>query len=403
MPLLEQLELILEKRKRRDLLRSLVVASPSSIDFSSNDFLGLARNKLLQKTYLKELSSFPNPPLGSTGSRLLDGNSSYAESLDKFIAEFHKAESALIFPSGFDANVGLFSSVPQHGDAIIIDEFIHASVHDGIRNSRAAVITKFRHNDIKHLKKVLETVVQEIEPQKNIFIAVESLYSMDGDIAPLNEIVEVIKPFNSYLIVDEAHATGVYGEQGRGIVCELGLERKVFARLHTFGKALASNGAAIVGPKLLRSYLINYARPLIFSTFLSFNSLIAIDCSYKVMTSEAGNELRKRLMRLIHLFRSNIDFPSNMLLPSNSAIQGILIPGNDNVVKLCRVIQNAGYNVKPIRSPTVPVGKERVRVCIHADNTEEQILGLINVIKDYFIQQNISKEMNNYQIISSKL
>src|ERR1700743_1901008 len=149
MSLLEQLELILERRKRRDLLRSLVVASPSSIDFSSNDFLGLARSKILQKTYLKELSSFPNSPLGSTGSRLLDGNSSYAESLDRFIAEFHKAESALIFPSGFVANVGFFSSIPQPGDAIIMDELIHASVHDGVRNSRAAIVTKFRHNDIK--------------------------------------------------------------------------------------------------------------------------------------------------------------------------------------------------------------------------------------------------------------
>jgi len=232
---------------------------------------------------------------------------------------------------------------------------------------------------------------------------VESLYSMDGDIAPLNEIVEVIKPFNSYLVVDEAHATGVYGERGRGIVCEMGLERKVFARLHTFGKALACNGAAIVGPKLLRTYLINYARPLIFSTFLSFNSLIAINCSYRIMTSEVGNELRKRLIRLIHIFRNNIDLPSNMLLPSNSAIQGILIPGNDNVVKLSRVIQKAGYNVKPIRSPTVPVGKERVRICIHADNTEKQIHGLINVIQHYFEQQNISREMNNCQIVSPKL
>ncbi|RIA93191.1 aminotransferase [Glomus cerebriforme] len=403
MSLLEQLELILEKRRKRDLIRSLVIASPSSIDFSSNDFLGLARNKILQQTYLKELSSFPNPPLGSTGSRLLDGNSSYAESLDKFLAEFHKAESALVFPSGFDANVGFFSSVPQPGDAIVIDEFIHASVHDGVRNSRAAIVIKFRHNDIKHLKKILENVVQEIGPQKNIFVAVESLYSMDGDIAPLNDIVEVLKPFNSYLVVDEAHATGVYGEQGRGIVCELGLERKVFARLHTFGKALASNGAAIVGPKVLRTYLINYARPLIFSTFLSFNSLIAINCSYRVMTSEMGDELRQHLMKLVRIFRTKIDLPTNMLLPSNSAIQGILIPGNDNVVKLSRVIQKAGYNVKPIRSPTVPVGKERVRICIHADNTEKEIHGLINVIKNYFEKQTIPKEINNFQIASSKL
>ncbi|CAI2163535.1 5330_t:CDS:2 [Funneliformis geosporum] len=395
MPLLDQLDATLEKRKKLKLLRSLVVASPSSVDFSSNDFLGLARNKVLQESYLKEISTFPIPPLGSTGSRLLDGNSSYVEALDKFIAEFHKAESALIFPSGFDANVGFFSSVPQRGDAIIMDEFIHASVHDGVKNSRAAIVKKFRHNDVDHLKETLEEIVKKIDPQRNIFVSVESLYSMDGDIAPLNDIVEVIKPFNTYLIVDEAHATGVYGEQGRGIVCELGLERKVFARLHTFGKALASNGAAILGPKILRTYLINYARPLIFSTFLPFNSLIAINCAYKVMSSEVGDQLRQNLRKLIHIFRSNINLPSNMLLPSDSAIQSILTPGNDNAVRLSRVIQKSGYNVKPIRSPTVPNGKERVRICIHSDNTEEQIHGIINVIENYFKNQHVTNEMNN--------
>ncbi|CAG8547994.1 11886_t:CDS:2, partial [Dentiscutata heterogama] len=359
MPLKEQLENILEKRKKRDLCRSLVVASPSSIDFSSNDFLGLSRNKTLNEKFLNTLIKFPHPPLGSTGSRLLDGNSSYAESLDKFLAEFHNAESALMFTSGFDANVGFFSCVPQPGDAVIIDEFVHASVHDGVRNSRASLVTSFKHNDVENLKVVLENVIMKIGAKNNIFVAVESLYSMDGDFSPLKEIVEVLKSFNAYLYVDEAHSNGVYGYQGRGIVCELGLERHVFARLHTFGKALASNGAAILGPKILRSYLINYARPLIFSTFLSYNNLISIRCSYEVMSSEIGDQLRQNLMKLINIFRSNIKIPHDNLLPSTSAIQGIVVPGNANAVKLSRILQKAGYNVKPIRSPTVPVGKER--------------------------------------------
>ncbi|CAG8575905.1 1186_t:CDS:2 [Gigaspora rosea] len=367
MPLKEQLENILEKRKKRDLTRSLVVAPPSSVDFSSNDFLGLSRNKILHEKFLNTLITFPHPPLGSTGSRLLDGNSSYAESLDTYLAEFHNAESALVFTSGFDANVGFFSCVPQPGDAVIIDEFVHASVHDGVRNSRASLVTSFKHNDVENLKVVLDNVIMKIGAKSNIFVSVEGLYSMDGDIPPLKEIVEVLKPFNAYLYVDEAR-----------------LERHVFARLHTFGKALASNGAAILGPKILRSYLINYARPLIFSTFLSYSNLISIRCSYEIMSSKIGDQLRQNLMKLINIFRSNIKLPHDNLLPSTSAIQGIIVPGNANAVRLSRILQKAGYNVKPIRSPTVPVGKERVRICIHADNTEKEILGLISVVEDYF-------------------
>ncbi|RHZ76047.1 hypothetical protein Glove_208g35 [Diversispora epigaea] len=381
--LLDQLKAVLEIRINRNLDRKLVVASSDIADFSSNDFLGLSRNSSFHKRYIDQLSKFPRP-LGSTGSRLLDGNSDFAETLDTFLAQFHKAESALTFTSGFDANVGFFSCVPQPGDAIIFDEFIHASVHDGLKFSRAAVVTRFKHNDVEHLKETLIKTVEKVGPEKNILVAVESLYSMDGDFAPLREIVEVLKPYNAYLFVDEAHATGVYGDQGRGIVCELGLERQVFARLHTFGKALGCNGAAILGPIVLRSYLINYARPLIFSTFLPYSSLLAIKCSYEIVSGEIGDQLRKNLQKLILKFRSSINLPSNVLLPSTSAIQGIIVPGNENAVKLSRVIQKAGYNVKPIRSPTVPLGKERLRICIHADNTEEEIQGLVNEIENYF-------------------
>ncbi|CAG8435492.1 5750_t:CDS:2 [Diversispora eburnea] len=403
--LLDQLKAVLEIRIKRDLDRKLVVASPNTVDFSSNDFLGLSRNSLFHKKYIDQLSKFQRP-LGSTGSRLLDGNSEFAETLDIFLSQFHNAETALTFTSGFDANVGFFSCVPQPGDAIIFDEFIHASVHDGLKVSRAALITGFKHNDIEHLKETLIKTVEKVGPEKNILVAVESLYSMDGDFAPLREIVEVLKPYNAYLFVDEAHATGVYGDQGRGIVCELGLERQVFARLHTFGKALA----AILGPKVLRSYLINYARPLIFSTFLPYNSLLAIKCSYEIMSGEIGDQLRKNLMKLILKFRSSINLPSDVLLPSTSAIQGIIVPGNENAVKLSRTIQKAGYNVKPIRSPTVPLGKERLRICIHADNTEEEIQGLVNEIENYFksngnityYKENIKNDNNSFSEKSTK-
>ncbi|KAF9134068.1 hypothetical protein BG015_003462 [Linnemannia schmuckeri] len=255
-----QLQRQLESRKERSLLRRLVVIPETSADFSSNDFLGLARNPQLGARFLKELQSFPThtPPLGSTGSRLLDGNSRYAEELEDLIAKFHHAEAALIFNSGFDANVGFFSSVPQPGDVILYDEYIHASVHDGMKVTRAGVKKAFLHNSLEHLEELLQNVRREDQQQagtglsvnnktnkykqRNIFVAVESVYSMDGDTAPLREIVDLLEQFGAHLIVDEAHATGVFGEQGRGLVNELGLESRVFARLHTFSKALASNG-----------------------------------------------------------------------------------------------------------------------------------------------------------------
>ncbi|KAG0262457.1 biotin synthase [Linnemannia exigua] len=314
----QQLQTQLESRKARSLLRRLVVIPETSADFSSNDFLGLARNPRLNTRFLKELHSFPAhaPPLGSTGSRLLDGNSRYAEDLEDLIAEFHHAEAALIFNSGFDANVGFFSSVPQPGDVILYDEYIHASVHDGMKVSRAGVKKAFLHNSIEHLGELLQTVRREDQQRKaaieasavilgdkgsnnnnnnnnynkdmafkprNIFVAVESVYSMDGDTAPLKEIVDLLEHFDAHLIVDEAHATGVFGDQGRGLVNELGLESRVFARLHTFSKALASNGAAMVGPKVLKEYLINYARPLIYSTFTSFSNLASVKSAYQML------------------------------------------------------------------------------------------------------------------------
>jgi 8-amino-7-oxononanoate synthase len=218
-----QLKAQLESRKARSLLRRLVVIPETSADFSSNDFLGLARSPVLNSRFLQELASFPKhaPPLGSTGSRLLDGNSRYAEDLEDMIAHFHHTEAALIFNSGFDANVGFFSSVPQPGDVILYDEYIHASVHDGMKVTRAGVKKAFLHNDLEHLAELLNTVrcedrekttaaattgARSQPKERNIFVAVESVYSMDGDTAPLREIVDLLEPFGAYLIVDEVRS-----------------------------------------------------------------------------------------------------------------------------------------------------------------------------------------------------
>ena len=224
-------------------------------DFSSNDFLSLSTNGLLRTEFLEELARNPNFQLGSTGSRLSDGNSSYIEDLEKEIAEFHGAESALMVNSGYDANCAIFCAIPRPGDVIVYDELIHASAHDGMKHSLTQKQLPFRHNDPECLRDVL-TDLEDSNPlirkgQRCVLIAVESVYSMDGDVCPLKELVEVAKEIfpkgNAQFLVDEAHSTGLMGEQGRGLVSSLGLEKIIAVRLHTYGKGMSATGG---GPSM---------------------------------------------------------------------------------------------------------------------------------------------------------
>ncbi|EEY21523.1 8-amino-7-oxononanoate synthase [Verticillium alfalfae VaMs.102] len=289
----------LEERKSKSQLRRLTSFPSTSVDFSSNSYLSLSAVPEVQKAYIAHLeqliaSNSRTSILGSSGSRLLDGNSNYAEALEHDVAAFHHAPAGLLFNSGFDANVGLFSCVPQPGDVVVYDELVHASAHDGMRMSRAAQRLPFKHNSVsparphtlghtpparQSLSEILVALTQGANGRevragtRNVFVAVEAVYSMDGDVAPLREIVDCIKQHltrgNGRLIVDEAHSTGLFGLQGRGLVCELGLERDVFARLHTFGKAMGASGAILSCAPVVREYLINYARTLIYTTAMS--------------------------------------------------------------------------------------------------------------------------------------
>ncbi len=352
---------LLEKRRQEDSLRSLEVHD-GMIDFCSNNYLGASYSFDLYKAIKKEVYKEDLYNNGSTGSRLLTGNTYYAEDLEKYIAKFHNAEAALIFNSGYDANLGLFSSIAGKDDTIICDELIHASIIDGCRMSYAAKY-KFRHNDLEDLKRKISS------SKGNVFIAVESVYSMDGDFAPLEDLVTVTESANAFLIVDEAHATGIWGHEGRGLLNELRLEEKVFARLYTFGKAMGVHGAAIVGSQLLKEFLVNYARPFIFSTALSAHSLAAIRCSYEWMRKR--DEERKILHDLIALFR---DLAKELnLTNSHSPIQPVIIPGNNECRSAAYRVQDMGYDIRPILSPTVPKGKERVRICLHSYNLKEEI------------------------------
>jgi 8-amino-7-oxononanoate synthase len=364
----------LGKRVELDALRSLSL-NQGRIDFCSNDYLGFARSAELSSSIEKEYSSLDHKNNGSGGSRLLAGNTAYAEMVEREIAAFHNAEAALIYNSGYDANVGLFSSLGQKGTTIIYDELIHASVHDGIRMSSADTFM-FRHNDLFHLEERLKIA------EGVTYVAIEGIYSMDGDFALLEDITNLCDRYNASLIVDEAHSTGVFGK-GKGLVQELGLEDKVFARVHTFGKALGCHGAAVVGSKLLRDYQVNFSRAFIFTTALPLKSIAAIRQAYSHLAK--SNDLIRQLGTLIALFKEQVSrYPEINIIDSKSPVQCVLCSGNSNVKQLAAGIQARGFDVRPILSPTVAKGKERLRICIHAYNKAEELVALVELISKFF-------------------
>jgi len=361
---------ILSKKKAEGSYRTLA-DNHHLIDFCSNDYLGLSRSEALKLAFFEELHKLTHP-LGATGSRLISGNDAYTEFTENQIAAFHQADAALLFNSGYDANLGLFSSLLQREDTILYDELAHASIIDGIRLSKASAV-KFWHNDFNDLRAKLEHSLQPV------FIAVESIYSMDGDLAPLRAIAALAKEYDAALIVDEAHSTGLYGPNGEGLVVEQQLTSQVFARIVTFGKAFGTHGAAVLGSRELRSYLINHARSFIFSTAASPASIAAIRCSYDLIKD---SDQRIKLQENIKHFQQSVEnIPG--FIKSNTAIQGLIVPGNANVLKAASHVQQKGFDVRAIRSPSVARGKERLRICLHSFNTKEEITNLIDVIKQF--------------------
>ncbi|WP_317133566.1 aminotransferase class I/II-fold pyridoxal phosphate-dependent enzyme [Antarcticibacterium flavum] len=290
----------LEGRKELDALRQLM-PPPVLIDFFSNDYLGLAKCKKIYDHSLeimKENSCFLN---GSTGSRLLSGNHFLFAMAEALIARFHNAEAALLFNSGYDANLGLLSSIAQRGDIILYDESSHASIRDGISMGVAKAF-KFRHNDVNHLLQLIEKY-QAGSYEGEIFVVTESVFSMDGDKPDLIKIADLTNKLHCRLIVDEAHATGVLGKNGEGLVHQLGLQEKVFARIVTFGKALGAHGAAILGSKELQDYLVNFSRSFIYTTGLPPHSVATIIAAYSMLP---GNDNYRLLHDNIKYFRQEV-------------------------------------------------------------------------------------------------
>ena len=369
----------LDRRKREGALRSMP-HSMATIDFASNDYLGLARNREVSHGTMEILEG-DGPWNGSTGSRLLTGNHPLYRMVEEHLGSWHRAEAALMFNSGYDANLGFFASVPQRGDLVLYDELIHASIRDGIQMGRAQAY-KYAHDRLQDLEQQWERLAKGKEGAE-VYVVTESLYSMDGDIPDLVALAHFCKEKGCHLVVDEAHATGIFG-RGRDLVCELGLEGSVFARIITFGKAIGCHGAAILGGPPLKEYLINFARSLIYTTALSPHTLAGILSAYRHLRQNGG-ELQGRLFGNIGRFRAEIEALglSDIFVPSGSAIQSALVPGNERAREVALKLQEAGFDVRPILSPTVPMGKERLRFCLHAHNKDEEISRILGLLKQW--------------------
>ncbi len=360
----------LERRKNKNLFRELK-ASSGLVDFYSNDYLGLAQSEKLFEMIDQKVSTLNLKRNGSSGSRLLSGNSTYTEEVEQKLSAIFKSQAALILNSGYSANLAVFSSIPQKGDTILLDEFVHASIKDGARLSLARRFS-FRHNDLNDLEAKIK------RSQGQIFIGVESIYSMDGDECPLRELVGLAKKHNASVILDEAHSTGVSGSLGSGLATSLRLENEIAVRLYTFGKAMGVHGACVVGSVSLIHYLINFARPFIYTTALSPHSIASIDCAFDYLRDNIT--LQSGLRQNIDFFLLNMrDRASDKR--SHSAIQTILKPGNENVKRAASFLQETGFDVRPIVSPTVPVDSERLRICLHTFNTPDEIVKLTNELK----------------------
>lgn len=365
----------LEERSRTNSLRILPVRT-DLVDFSSNDYLGFSRNKqLFDQVFLEMKRHKVNN--GSSGSRLLSGNFPFHEELEIHLAKFFQAEAALLFNSGYDANIGLFSSVPQRGDRIFYDELSHASIRDGIRLSYAKAFS-FRHNDLEDLQqKIIGT-----DTDGEIYVAVESVYSMDGDHAPLGRLANLSEKIGFKLIVDEAHSTGIFGSGGEGMIADQGLAPSVFARIHTFGKALGSHGATIAGSQLLKEYLINFARPFIYTTSLPMHAVLTIQTALK-MLPEAKE--RKVLIDNISYFKQMVRQYNlkDIFKDSESPIQVALIHSTERVKQITNKLREHNYDAKPILSPTIPLGQERIRFCIHSYNTYAEIQEILFLLSTF--------------------
>ncbi|HEY8194095.1 MAG TPA: 8-amino-7-oxononanoate synthase [Hyphomicrobium sp.] len=360
-------ERALDALLRRGRLRSL--DAPHGIDFTSNDYLGLAQSQELADAVKDAIER--GVPIGAGGSRLLRGNHPEHEALEAEAAQFFGAETALFFGGGFIANTALMATLPSRGDLIIYDELIHASAHDGMRLSKADAASA-RHNDPQSFEDAI-LAWRKSGGTGQPWIVVESLYSMDGDRAPIDDLAGIAERYDAMLIVDEAHATGVFGPDGRGLAAHLEGRANVIT-LHTCGKALGVMGALVLAPRTIRDFLINRARSFIYATAPSPLVAAAVRAALELCRKEPHRreELHRRIAFAENQLKSKTRFA-----PSGSQIQPIIIGTDTSAVALASAMKARGYDIRAIRPPTVPEGTARLRLTITLNTDETALSQLI--------------------------
>jgi 8-amino-7-oxononanoate synthase len=357
----------IEALKSRRRYRSLSL--PSGIDFTSNDYLGLAAHPALREAAAAAMAR--DGLAGSTGSRLLRGHHAAHAQLEEFAAGFFGAERALFFNSGFDANLALFATLPTRHDAVVFDEAIHASVKEGMHSSPAKRY-RARHNDAQSFED--ETRRARAQGAKQIFVAVESVYSMDGDLAPLAALDDIARRHDATLVVDEAHATGVFGAGGRG--AGENMHGPNWICLHTCGKALGVAGALVCAGAQTIELLVNGARSFIYSTALPPFIAAMVQRSLELVDEEGWR--RERLLQLAPIAHRAL----NETLPfAGSQIVPVILGAGEEALRVAASVQQEGFDVRAIRPPTVPEGAARLRVAIHATHSEDEIAKLAEAVK----------------------
>ncbi|MCX2742532.1 aminotransferase class I/II-fold pyridoxal phosphate-dependent enzyme [Mangrovivirga sp. M17] len=367
----------LQKKKLAGAHRKLVGIG-DGIDFLTNDYLNLSKSSELKLLLDDELKS-RTFKAGSSGSRLLGGNSNYIEEVEEYLAGFYQAEASLILSSGYQANLAVLSCLPQRGDTVFYDELSHACMKDGIRLNFAESYS-FKHNDYNDLERKIEKF-----GKGRLFIVAESVYSMDGDFVDLKRLVDIAERFDAGIILDEAHTTAWYGDKGKGLAINEGLENRLLARIYTYGKGPGAHGAVVAGSSELTEFMINHSRPFIYTTAPPDHQVALIKCSTLLFSSDYGTQKRNDLhsnMLLFSKIAGNQDWENEVkIIESNSPIKSIVIPGNDRVEEACKSLRIKNIEVRPVKSPTVKKGLERIRICLHSDNTEKEIIKLIDELK----------------------
>jgi 8-amino-7-oxononanoate synthase len=363
-------ERALKALERRGRLRAL---SPrSGIDFSSNDYLGLASSRELRDAVAAALQS--GVAIGAGGSRLLRGNDPEHEALEADAQAFFGAESCLYFGGGFIANYALFSTLPQRGDLVVHDELIHASVIDGMRAGKAEIASA-QHNDAQRFDDAITRWRTEGGTGRP-WIAVESLYSMDGDKAPLADLATLARRHDAFLVVDEAHATGVLGPGGRGLAHDLEGAPDVIS-LHTCGKALGASGALVLAPRTIRDFLVNRARAFIYATAPSPLMAATVRAALRLVSEDDSR--RERLADLVAFAGRELERRCG-IVPSGSHIQPVILGADERAVSVAKALVAKGFDVRAVRPPTVPENTARLRISLTLNAGEDATARLFDTL-----------------------